>query len=167
MEQCDRQWLFAFRTLYEQASPLLATITSVDGHGAPRDLEALLEGGDALSLLLGASRSMRVPRDKHLRALKRDFESVLQACLTSQESARKLVTNPNHSRVIYGGLVFSTTLANGLMEKLAGEISAMDDLTSSETFFHDFVGEQLMRLLPYRKRSLIFGPQVCELNNPA
>ena len=53
------------------------------------------------------------------------------------------------------------------MEKLAGEISAMDDLTSSETFFHDFVGEQLMRLLPYRKRSLIFGPQVCELNNPA
>lgn len=28
--------------------------------------------------------------------------------------------------------------------------------------FHDFVGDQLARLLPYRKKGVLFGPQVCE-----
>ena len=129
MKEVDKaeaeEFLKVFMPLYEQADTLIHKIVEKDADGLPASLETLIEAANKLLPILLSLQELPKPKYKELRRLKKEFNDVLKACIQAGEWAFKFAQNPG--RVRLANIVFSTTLASGIMENCSKRLTSLSN----------------------------------------
>ena len=128
MKEVDREeaerWLEAFKTLCEQASVFIHSVTGkVNADGLPTDLTALPEVILRLSPILKSVNKVPKPRHRELRRLKKDLKLTLDACIKA--SKWRIKHSRKASRIRLSATVFWTSLAISFSESLALKLALL------------------------------------------
>ncbi len=127
MKDVDREeterWLKEFMTLYKQTDTLVNKITKTVADNIPANLEILLEGYEKLPPIFQSVKELPKPKEKEFSRLKNDFKDVLDACIKAGGWAVKLIQDPSRSR--FANIIFFTTLASGIMEKVSKRLASL------------------------------------------
>jgi hypothetical protein len=92
----DRDWLKSFMLIYNEASPLIDTMTELNSEGQPANPASLHEGYPELLALRQSIKDMPKPSDKELRKAKDDFEKTVSMCIKAQEMTKKMLDDIDH-----------------------------------------------------------------------
>ena len=125
-EAKKNEWLPEFRTLYEQAAPIINVVTRKSADGMPASPLDLMEGLK-LRPMLELAKKLSKPKEKELREAKNEFEQVLSSCIKIADAAADFVSGggqallggPDFARIVDG-----IETANVLMGKLSQRLTA-------------------------------------------
>ncbi len=104
-------WFRTFMPLYERAAPLIRHVTDI-GRGSLPGLDVVIDSAITFRRVLDCVKKTPEPKEKELRAAKRDFEYALTHCIRASESAAKYLRLGGHT---VSGQVQFTTAANSLV----------------------------------------------------
>jgi ribosomal protein L37E len=94
--EANRYWLQSFMRIYNEASPLIDTMTELNSEGQPANPASLHEGYPELLALHQSIKDMPKPSDKELRKVKDDFEKTVSMCMKAQEMTMKMLDDVDH-----------------------------------------------------------------------
>jgi len=108
VEDTDKEWLKELMSIYEQASPIIETVTKVDSDGQPASLDSLIEGYRFLPPLLQSIKRMQKPHNKELRKIKGDLQKTLEMSIKAGEMALKMIDDHTHGARIASRMHFAS-----------------------------------------------------------